>query len=194
MVGLGFDIPLPLQTLTEYCHDQDLWVRRIPEAQDFNDILGNMAAFDLYKLLRDDLGRVYHWTEAMTEAARATADARAWSIELAEGSAVVHDLGDGRRLKAACCWGSASEVGEAIGDEHTLVALLDLRNLDRHAVKCSLRTRSKSIPAHLVAERMGGGGHPQASGAPLDPDVLKSLSEALAGQVQGAVRDVLGGE
>lgn len=185
---LGFEIPVEVQTLCDYAHDQDLWVRKLPDAQRFNDILGQMRVFDLFCTLTEDLGRVYHWTAAMTAASEATATERAWSIQLATQTSVYTDLPDGHRLRAACCWGSVSEVGDALGEPDMLVALIDLRGLDHRSAKCSLRTQSDEIQANQIAEQLGGGGHPKASGAPLELDVLKALSGELLEQVLAAAR------
>lgn len=185
----GLTIPLPLQTLCDYAHDQDLWVRRLPEAQTFNDILGHMGVWDLFQLLEADLSRVYHWTPEMRAASEATAGERRRSVELAELSSVYAELPDGCRVRAACCWGSTSEVADEIGAPDTLVALIDLRAIGRGGTKCSLRTQSDTIRADRVAEQLGGGGHPKAAGAPLDPSVLQSLSRELLRQVVAAIGD-----
>jgi oligoribonuclease NrnB/cAMP/cGMP phosphodiesterase (DHH superfamily) len=186
LVEQGCAIPQPLQTLVRYAHDQDLWLRELPRAGDFNDILGQMRVQELFKILENDLYAVYDWTPEMEEAAERTKEQRRQSILLAESTAVCHDLGQGLRLKTALCYGSASDVGEALGDERTLVALWDLRDLEHVKPKFHLRTKSDRINASLIAERLGGGGHPKASGAPGEVATLKVLSEAVARQVLAA--------
>lgn len=190
---LGHTLPLPLQTLSDYAHDVDLWRRTLEAAQEFNDILGTMPVQDLYDELRADLQRVYDWTPAMRAAAGATRTARDRSRTLAEASTVWHALPSGEKLRACCCWGSVSEIGDELGDPDTLVILFDLRALERGQAKYSFRTQSRTIPADQIAERLGGGGHPMASGAPLEIEVLQELSRALAGRVaevvQGLAKD-----
>ncbi|NUP98864.1 MAG: hypothetical protein HUU35_03295 [Armatimonadetes bacterium] len=183
VVEQGHEIPLPLQTLVDYAHDQDLWIRAIPEAQSFNDILGSMMVQDLFDELTDDLGRVYHWTERMQAACEETQAARQRSLELAEATSSYVDLPSGERVRAACCWGSVSEVGDSLGDANTLVVLLDLRLLERGVLKYSFRTQSETLAANVIAERLGGGGHPKASGAPLGSDILRTLTAAAARQI-----------
>lgn len=180
------EVPLPLQTLVDYAHDQDLWIRHLDAAQDFNDILGTMTVQQLFDELSADLGRVYHWSPAMTEACQTTQNARRRSIDLAKATAVDQPWADGQRLRACCCWGSVNEVAEEMGDEQTLVVLVDLRQIERGQLKCSFRTRSETIDANVVAERLGGGGHPKASGAPLPVDMLQALSAELLRRVAEA--------
>ena len=186
----GHELPLPLQTLSDYAHDVDLWIRKLDASQDFNDILGTMPVQDLYDELQDDLGRVYHWTASMTAACEATQAARRRSRELAEATSVWLDLPSGEKLRACCCWGSVSEIGDELGDPHTLVILLDMRSLEKGQVKYSFRTQSETLPADRIAERLGGGGHPKASGAPLEIGIMKALSQALAERVAEVVDDL----
>lgn len=184
----GVELPVPLLTLLDYAHDQDLWLRRIPEAQDFNDILGHLTVQQLFDELNFDLGRVYQWSEPMREACEKTQAARRRSLELARLTAREVPLADGLRLRAVCCWGSVNEVAEELGDADTLMALLDLRQLERGVLKYSLRTKSDRIAANRLAEQLGGGGHPKASGAPLGPEALQLLTGQLAEQLAELAR------
>jgi oligoribonuclease NrnB/cAMP/cGMP phosphodiesterase (DHH superfamily) len=183
---LGVEIPLAFQTLLEWTRDQDLWLRALPESQVFNDILGNLHVQELFDLLSADPSRVYHPTERMSAASAATEREREWSLELARRTSVWHDLPGGGRLRACCCWGSVSEVGDALGDPDTLVALLDLRSLERRHARFSFRTQSDTLAANRIAERLGGGGHAKASGAPLAIEELQAISAALVAKVLGA--------
>jgi oligoribonuclease NrnB/cAMP/cGMP phosphodiesterase (DHH superfamily) len=183
LVEQGYAIPEPLQTLVEYAHDQDLWLRERPEAGCFNDILGQMPVQELFQILEADPGAVHAWHPSMAAAAERTRQQRLRSIQLAESTVVCHDLGQGLRLKTAVCYGSASDVGEALGDAHTLVALWDLHDVGQMKPKFHFRTKSDRIDASRIAERLGGGGHPKASGAPGDLQTLQALSEAIAQQV-----------
>ncbi len=187
---LGHALPLPLQTLSDYAHDVDLWIRKLDVAQDFNDILGTMPVQQLFDELRADLSRVYHWTPAMSAACVATQTARRRSRELAEATTVWHELPSGEKLRACCCWGSVSEIGDELGDPDTLVILLDLRSLERGQVKYSFRTQSPTLAADRIAEQLGGGGHPKASGAPLEIEVLRALSESLTERVAAVVKSL----
>lgn len=187
---LGHELPLPLQTLCDYAHDVDLWIRKIDAAQDFNDILGTMPVQQLYDELRADLGRVYHWTPPMESACAATQAARRRSRELAEATSVWHELPSGEKLRACCCWGSVSEIGDDLGAPDTLVILLDLRSLERGQVKYSFRTQSDTLSADRIAERLGGGGHPKASGAPLEVEVLQAVSASLAARIAEVVQEL----
>ncbi len=184
LADLGVELPLAHQTLLDFAHDQDLWIRRLPEAQAFNDILGTMRVQELYDLIAADPSRVYDWTPAMKEASDTTATERRASRKLAEATRCEAHLPDGTPVRAACCWGSVSEVADAIGDRDTLVVLLDLRSTAKGSLKYHFRTQSDEIRADRLAEQLGGGGHPKASGAPLEVDVLTSLSEALIARLQ----------
>ena len=187
LVSAGYEIPAPWQTLRDYAHDQDLWIRDLPEAGAFDDILGGMPIQTVFDLLEVDPLRVYQPTPEMAEAARRTAEERELSLALAERTATVIELPDGRRIKSVCAWGSTSEVGDAVGDPDTLVALLDLRGVGRGQIRFSLRTQSKEINAARVAEQMGGGGHPQAAGATVQLELLHALTEAIGAQVRAAL-------
>lgn len=180
------ELPVALQTLVEWTHDQDLWVRAIPESQDLNDILGHMQVQELFDLLSADPNRLYHFTPRMREASQATQRQREWSHELAQQTSVWSDLPGGGRLRAACCWGSVSEVGDLLGDAETLVALLDLRNVERGHARFSFRTQSDTLASNKLAELLGGGGHPKASGAPLEIDLFKVLSTAIGDKIRDA--------
>ncbi len=190
LAQLGIEVPIPLQTLTEYTHDQDLWVRVIPESQTFNDILGQMQVQELFDLLSADPMRVYHPTDSMAAASARTLAEREWSRDLAEQSATVVDAGGGQRVKAVCCWGSVSEVGDMVGDPSTLVVLVDLRSLDRGYLRFSMRTQSDEIDASRVAEQFGGGGHAKAAGVSMGLDLLQALTAAVARRVNGALQTV----
>ena len=190
LVEQGIEIPIPLQTLVEWTHDQDLWRRQIPEAADFSDILGHLSVQELYDDLSADLGRVYQWTDRMTAASRATQEARQRSLDLARSTVVELPLDADHRVLACLCWGSVNEVGDALSDARTLVAMLDLRQVERGQVKFSFRTKSNSIEAHRIAETLGGGGHAKAAGAPLERAVLQSLTSELARRVVAAAATV----
>jgi oligoribonuclease NrnB/cAMP/cGMP phosphodiesterase (DHH superfamily) len=182
----GAELPIALQTLCDYAHDQDLWIRAIPEAQDFNDILGNMAIQELFDTLSQDLDRVYYWTDAMKSACQATQTERRWSLDLARRTCVEHDLPGGGTLRSVCCWGSTSEVGDEMGGPDIVVALLDLRSTGRASPRFSFRTQSDTIAVNKLAEVLGGGGHPKAAGAPIEIEVLRSLTEEVAQRVAAA--------
>lgn len=186
LVDQGFSLSHPLRTLVQYAHDQDLWIRALPEAQDFNDILGTLPVQELFRILEEDPYAVYRWTESMEAARAETQRRREQSLQLAEATMVCLELGPGQQLKMALCCGSSSEVGEALGDERTLVALWDLRDLERLKPKFHFRTKSPVLNAARIAEQLGGGGHPRASGAPADLAPLKVLTEALARRVKAA--------
>ncbi|MCC7494755.1 MAG: hypothetical protein IT204_20530 [Fimbriimonadaceae bacterium] len=186
----GLEIPVPVQTLADYAHDQDLWIRHLPAAQEFNDILGSLSVQELYDELTADPLRVYDWSPRMREAAEQTQAARRRSITLARATAVSGPLGDDQRILAVCCWGSVNEVAEELGDPHTLMVLLDLRQLERGQAKYSFRTKSDAINSNAIAEALDGGGHPKASGAPLGLDVLHALTGELVSRIQGVAASV----
>jgi hypothetical protein len=189
----GVTVPVALATLCDYTHDQDLWIRKLPEAQTFNDILGHMPVQTLFDLLSEDPGRIYQPNDAMAHASDTTRAERDWSLELARRTATELELPGGGTLRAVCCWGSASEVGDAMGDDDTLVALLDLRNVGHGHLRYSLRTRSETVSAHKVAEQLGGGGHAKAAGAPLEIELLHVLTAELARRVHLAATQASGG-
>jgi nanoRNase/pAp phosphatase (c-di-AMP/oligoRNAs hydrolase) len=99
------------------------------------------------------------------------------SLEVARATLVELPLGNGLRVRSACCIGYSSEVAARLyeGQSHTIVALFDLRSLG-----VSLR-RSTDCAVDLseLAHHFGGGGHPAAAGFTVD-ELKRTPAERLA--------------
>ena len=84
------------------------------------------------------------------------------SLELANATMVDRPLGNGLRIRTACCMGYSSEVASKLyeGQSSTVIALFDLRSLGvslRRSTDCD-------VDLSVLAHQFGGGGHPAAAG------------------------------
>jgi DHH family putative phosphoesterase len=99
------------------------------------------------------------------------------SLEVANATLVERPLGNGLRVRSACCIGYSSEVASKLyeGQSRTIIALFDLRSLG-----VSLR-RSADCAVDLseLARYFGGGGHPAAAGFAVD-ELKRAPAERLA--------------
>jgi nanoRNase/pAp phosphatase (c-di-AMP/oligoRNAs hydrolase) len=64
-------------------------------------------------------------------------------------------------------------VAEALGGERVVVLLWDVEDLGRLQPSFHFRSRTPGLNLAHLAQRLGGGGHPQASGAPADWDWIR---------------------
>jgi oligoribonuclease NrnB/cAMP/cGMP phosphodiesterase (DHH superfamily) len=163
--------------------DHDRWVHQVPESADWAlavQTLGGIPSYrEIIKLQEPKMSR------RLREALRAGQDAMRRSVELADSTLVVRELGNGVTLRTACCFGYSSEVAAHLYENttQTVIALFDLRSQG-----VSLR-RSPDCEVDLskLAEQFGGGGHAAASGF-MTPELRKvpaeRLSEILAARIE----------
>ncbi len=171
----------------EIADDHDRWVHKIPESPEWAlavQTLGGILSYrEIIKLQEPKMSR------RLREALRAGQDAMRRSMELADSTLVVRELGNGVTIRTACCFGYSSEVAAHLYENttQTVIALFDLRSQG-----VSLR-RSPDCEVDLskLAEQFGGGGHAAASGF-MTPELRKvpaeRLSEILASRLDPMTR------
>lgn len=69
-----------------------------------------------------------------------------------------------------------SELGNALSELHPYLAYIIILNKNSGSV--SLRTTKESVNLSKIAKAYGGGGHPKASGIPLNNKILNDLQKA----------------
>ena len=159
----------------EIADDHDRWIHKIPESPDWAlavQTLGGIPSYrEIIKLHEPVMSR------RLREALRAAQDAMRRSMELADSTLVVRELGNGVTIRTACCFGYSSEVAAHLyaNTTQTVIALFDLRSQG-----VSLR-RSPDCEVDLskLAEQFGGGGHAAASGF-MTPELRKVPAERLS--------------
>jgi oligoribonuclease NrnB/cAMP/cGMP phosphodiesterase (DHH superfamily) len=140
--------------------DHDRWIHQVPESADWAlavQTLGGIDSFrEINKLTQPVMSR------RMRIALEAGKKAMNKSLELANATMVDRPLGNGLRIRTACCMGYSSEVASKLyeGQSSTIVALFDLRSLGvslRRSTDCD-------VDLSVLAHQFGGGGHPAAAG------------------------------
>jgi oligoribonuclease NrnB/cAMP/cGMP phosphodiesterase (DHH superfamily) len=159
--------------------DNDRWIHRIPESRDWAlavQTLGGIASYrEILRLKQPKMPR------RLRSALGAGREAMAKSLELARSTTIDRMLGNGRKLRSACCFGYSSEVAAALYEDQTMtvVALFDLRSQGvslRRSADCD-------VDLSILARSFGGGGHPAAAGfavSDLKRAPAEKLSEFLA--------------
>jgi oligoribonuclease NrnB/cAMP/cGMP phosphodiesterase (DHH superfamily) len=140
--------------------DHDRWIHQVPESADWAlavQTLGGIDSFrEINKLTQPVMSR------RMRIALEAGKKAMNKSLELANATMVDRPLGNGLRIRTACCMGYSSEVASKLyeGQSSTIIALFDLRSLGvslRRSTDCD-------VDLSVLAHQFGGGGHPAAAG------------------------------
>jgi len=140
--------------------DHDRWIHQVPESADWAlavQTLGGIDSFrEITKLKEPTMSR------RMRIALEAGKKAMNKSLELANATMVDRPLGNGLRIRTACCMGYSSEVASKLyeGQSSTVIALFDLRSLGvslRRSTDCD-------VDLSVLAHQFGGGGHPAAAG------------------------------
>jgi oligoribonuclease NrnB/cAMP/cGMP phosphodiesterase (DHH superfamily) len=164
----------------EIADDHDRWVHRMPESSDWAlavQTLGGMASYrEIAKLDKPVM------TRRLAVALAAGKEGMRKSLELARSTTIDRELGNGIKVRTACCFGYSSEVAAHLyeGQHQTVVALFDLRSQG-----ISLRRSADSdINLAALAESFGGGGHAAASGFMLEE--LRRLPAERLGELLGA--------
>ena len=162
-------------TFAAIADDHDRWVHRIPESNDWAlavQTLGGIESYrDILRLREPKLSR------RMRTALETGREAMAKSLELARSTMVDRMLGNGIKVRSACCFGYSSEVAAALyeGQTRTVIALFDLRSQG-----VSLRRSADSeIDLSELARVFGGGGHAAAAGFATS-DLKRAPAERLA--------------
>lgn len=163
--------------------DNDRWLHLIPGSRDLGLVLRAMPASESYRsfLELDATGRD---TPAMADARARVAEELERNRKLAATTRVERDVG-GVRLVSALCDGYAGEIADEWGrtSPGTVFALFDVRS----GAISFRRSPDADVDLSRLAERLGGGGHPAASGA-----TVKSLPAELGEVVARAVATALG--
>jgi oligoribonuclease NrnB/cAMP/cGMP phosphodiesterase (DHH superfamily) len=163
------------EPFAELADDHDRWVHRVPGSADWALAVQTLGGIDSYReiiRLREPI--MSRKLKAALEIGRGAMDK---SLEVANATLVERSLGNGLRVRSACCIGYSSEVASRLyeGQNRTVIALFDLRSLG-----VSLR-RSADCAVDLseLAQHFGGGGHPAAAGFAID-ELKRAPAERLA--------------
>ncbi|HKV54875.1 MAG TPA: hypothetical protein VJN94_09545 [Candidatus Binataceae bacterium] len=159
----------------EIADDHDRWVHRVPGSADWALAVQTLGGIESYReiiALREPV--MSRRLKAALDAGRGAMDK---SFEIAQATMVERPLGNGLRLRSACCIGYSSEVAARLyeGQMRTVVALFDLRSLGvslRRSADCD-------VDLSLLAQSFGGGGHPAAAGFAVDK-IKRAPAERLA--------------
>jgi oligoribonuclease NrnB/cAMP/cGMP phosphodiesterase (DHH superfamily) len=163
------------QPFVELADDHDRWIHRVPGSADWALAVQTLGGIESYREiihLREPV--MSRKLKAALEIGRSAMDK---SLEVANTTLVERPLGNGLRVRSACCIGYSSEVASRLyeGQHRTIIALFDLRSLG-----VSLR-RSADCEVDLseLAQHFGGGGHPAAAGFAID-ELKRAPAEQLA--------------
>ena len=159
----------------ELADDHDRWIHRVPGSADWALAVQTLGGIESYReIIRLREPMMSRKLKAALEIGRS---AMGKSLEVANATMVERPLGNGLRVRSACCIGYSSEVASRLyeGQNRTIIALFDLRSLG-----VSLR-RSADCAVDLseLARYFGGGGHPAAAGFAVD-ELKRAPAERLA--------------
>jgi len=155
--------------------DHDRWIHRIPESADWALAVQTLGGIDsLREISRLSAPVMSRRLRLAFEAGRKAMDK---SLDLANATMVERPLGNGLRIRTACCMGYSSEVASKLyeGQSHTVIALFDLRSLGvslRRSTDCE-------VDLSVLAHQFGGGGHAAAAGFAI-ADAKRAPAERLA--------------
>lgn len=155
--------------------DHDRWIHKIPESADWALAVQTLGGKNSYR----EILRLHEpvMTRRLRSALEAGKEGMQKSLELARATMVDRTLGNGVKIRTACCFGYSSEVASHLyeGQHRTVVALFDLRSQGvslRRSTDCDINLA-------LLAEGFGGGGHEAASGFAI-ADLRRLPAERLA--------------
>ena len=190
-----------LERLCQITHSTDLFLQDEPLSMPLSDIVTVLGADTVYNMFLHQLRTNEvcflddsKFNEAMRLAVMTAAVRRLTSLDLARKT-VVHepintsqfqDECSDRPVVSACIiQGYQTDVGNEIRKQYPFgwIAMLDL---DRHQI--SFRTNDETIArtgvnVRDIAAKLGGGGHPCASGAPISVDLYKGGSWGLLSKI-----------
>jgi oligoribonuclease NrnB/cAMP/cGMP phosphodiesterase (DHH superfamily) len=159
----------------EIADDHDRWIHRVAGSADWALAVQTLGGIESYReIIQLDEPVMSRRLRTALEAGRGAMDK---SFQIAQATMLERSLGNGLRVRTACCAGYSSEVASRLyeGQSRTVIALFDLRSLG-----VSLR-RSADCEVDLseLARHFGGGGHAAAAGFAVD-DVKRAPAERLA--------------
>jgi oligoribonuclease NrnB/cAMP/cGMP phosphodiesterase (DHH superfamily) len=155
--------------------DHDRWIHQIPGSSDWALAVQTLGGIESYReIIRLSEPVMSRRLRIALELGRGAMDK---SLEVAHTTMIERSLGNGLRVRTACCIGYSSEVASRLyeGQSRTVIALFDLRSLG-----VSLR-RSADCKVDLseLARHFGGGGHAAAAGFAVS-EVKRAPAERLA--------------
>ena len=155
--------------------DHDRWIHHVPESADWALAVQTLGGTDSFReIVRLSEPVMSRRLRLAFEAGKKAMDK---SLDLARTTMVDRTLGNGLRIRTACCMGYSSEVASKLyaGQSHTVIALFDLRSLGvslRRSTDCE-------VDLSVLAQRYGGGGHAAAAGFAI-ADAKRAPAERLA--------------
>lgn len=167
--------------LADLADDRDLWRNTDPRSEMLSDaigLLGSEATFDDLCQM-PALGRV---PDRLAQAAAKAQARKQEAIAQAKAGLVVRPVdGTGIEVAVAPCDRYASDVGHALGAPNRLVVLASPSRK-----RFSMRGPGEPpLNAATLTARLGGGGHPQAAGAPWpNPTTLEDLADTIVALVR----------
>lgn len=168
-----------LQRLVSMADDNDRWIHQVPGSRELGLVVSVLGPSAYQELLHIDAEVTY--TPRMREAQQQIQTELQRSFEVAERSRVTHRVTPGLlNVVTAVCHGYPSEVADAWGKTatDTIFALFDGRSLSvslRRSPDCA-------VDLSVLAQRLGGGGHPAAAGCEMQ-DLQRRIAEWLAESV-----------
>src|ERR1700686_1873016 len=155
--------------------DHDRWIHQVPESADWALAVQTLGGVDSFR----EIARLSEpvMSRRLRLAFEAGKKAMDKSLDLAHATMVERPLGNGLRIRTACCMGYSSEVASKLyeGQSHTVIALFDLRSLGvslRRSADCE-------VDLSVLAHQFGGGGHAAAAGFAV-ADVKRAPADRLA--------------
>jgi oligoribonuclease NrnB/cAMP/cGMP phosphodiesterase (DHH superfamily) len=184
---LTFEYLLPVvpslesaRVLADLADDRDLWRNLDPRSEALSDaigLLGSEATFDELCQM-PALGRV---PDKLLAAALKAQARKQEAIREAQAGLVIRPIDGTFEVAVAPCDRYASDVGHALGAPNRLVVLAS-----PHRKRFSMRgPGDPPLNAAVLTARLGGGGHPQAAGAPWpNPTSLEELADRIVALVR----------
>lgn len=168
-------IPTEYYDLVRYAHSIDLWIKDEPQGERLTEVVQILGAKKTFNILTQDISKVYlkNFTPAMQLCNEISINNLSKSSSLAFNSVLEEKTDTLGVVKAAFCFGCASEVGSAlVRGEKAWVGLIDMSRQE-----LSFRTNNETvnltgIGANDIAEFLGGGGHPNAAGSKCTKEIL----------------------
>ncbi len=155
--------------------DHDRWIHQVPESADWALAVQTLGGTDSFR----EITRLSEpvMSRRLRLAFEAGKKAMDRSLDLAHSTMVDRPLGNGLRIRTACCMGYSSEVASKLyeGQSHTVIALFDLRSLGvslRRSTDCE-------VDLSVLAHQFGGGGHAAAAGFAI-ADAKRAPAERLS--------------
>lgn len=188
-----------LEKLRRYTHSRDLWIRDEPNGDAFQQIINVLGPDRTFTLLNEDIKRIdpENWNYEMRLAKRISDERLQESLALAKATAVRSQFKPGHpfagfEVIAAMTNGDQSEAGEMLlGNRTGCVGLLTL-NRQGMSLRTNERTfKEFNLGMNTLAEKLGGGGHPCAAGAPPTVELLCGGSNALFKLMHSLIEDEL---